>query len=62
VPEPKPGELQAAADDPKFVVTGIASAYLLWAMKIKSLPAEFAIPGQPFKTAGRRRLGPRNQT
>jgi hypothetical protein len=33
-------------DHAKFVVTGTASAYLLWAMKIKPLWAGFVIPAQ----------------
>jgi hypothetical protein len=33
--------------DAKFVVTGIASAYLLPAMKINALRAGFVIPAQP---------------
>jgi bifunctional non-homologous end joining protein LigD len=41
-------ELQAEGEDhAKFIVTGIASAYLVQAMKINSLPAGFVIPAQP---------------
>jgi hypothetical protein len=47
---PKPGELQAAAEDhAKFVVTGTASAYLRRTMKFESHPAGFVIPAQPLK-------------
>jgi hypothetical protein len=42
--------LQAEAEDhAKFVDTGIASAYLLQAMKINPLPAGFVVPAQPAK-------------
>jgi bifunctional non-homologous end joining protein LigD len=48
----KPGELQAEAEDhAKLVVTGIAAAYLLRAMKFNSLPAGFVIPAQPVKAS-----------
>jgi hypothetical protein len=50
-----------AGDHAKFVVTGIASAYLFGAMKIRPLSTGFVIPAQPvksFKTAGWDRLGP----
>jgi ATP-dependent DNA ligase len=41
-------ELQAEGEDhAKFIVTGIASAYLVQAMKINSLPAGFVIPARP---------------
>jgi hypothetical protein len=44
--------LQAEAEDhAKFVVTGIASAYLLRAMNINPLPAGFVIPAQPVKAS-----------
>jgi ATP-dependent DNA ligase len=44
--------LQAEAEDhARFVVTGTASAYLLRAMKTKSLPAGFVIPAQPVKAS-----------
>jgi hypothetical protein len=36
-------------DHAKFVVTGMASAYLLPAMKINPLPAGFIVPAQPVK-------------
>jgi ATP-dependent DNA ligase len=40
--------LQAETEDhAKFVVTGTAPAYLLWAMKIKPLWAGFVISAQP---------------
>jgi bifunctional non-homologous end joining protein LigD len=40
--------LQAEAKDhAKFVVTGIASAYLRRTMKLKPLPAGFIVPAQP---------------
>jgi ATP-dependent DNA ligase len=42
--------LQAEVQDhAKFVVTVIASAYLLPAMKINPLPAGFVVPAQPIK-------------
>jgi hypothetical protein len=45
--------LQAETEDhAKFVVTGIASAYLLFAMKIKPLWAGFVIPAQPVLASG----------
>jgi hypothetical protein len=44
--------LQADAQDhAKFVVTGIAAAYPLRAMKIKRLPAGFVVRPQPVKAA-----------
>jgi bifunctional non-homologous end joining protein LigD len=44
--------LQAQAEDhAKFVDTGIASAYLLRAMKFKPLLAGFIVPAQPVKAS-----------
>jgi ATP-dependent DNA ligase len=44
--------LQAEGEDhAKFIVTSIASAYLVQAMKINSLPAGFVIPAQPVLAA-----------
>jgi bifunctional non-homologous end joining protein LigD len=49
---PAERELQAEAEDhAKFVVTGIASAYLLPAMKVNPLPAGFVVPAQPVKAS-----------
>jgi hypothetical protein len=46
--------LQAEAEDhAKSVVAGIASAYLLPAMKINFLPAGFVIPAQPVLASKR---------
>jgi hypothetical protein len=42
--------LQAEAEDhAKFIVTGIASASPLQAMKINPFPAGFVVPAQPVK-------------
>jgi hypothetical protein len=40
-----------AGDHAKFVVTGIASAYLFGAMKIRPLSTGFVIPAQPVKAS-----------
>jgi hypothetical protein len=40
-----------AKDYGKSVVTGVGSAYLFGAMKIKSLPAGFIVPAQPVKAS-----------
>jgi hypothetical protein len=41
----------AGRDHAKFVVIGIASPYLLPAMKINPVPAGFVVPAQPVKAS-----------